>query len=172
VISRYPQVFSVKVNGLYDKAKFFQTNMALTQWREVSYIISMFPPVLWLSEDNLLEKASFLKKELDVNEAEFRDILITYPQILGLAVTRNLRPKVNFLLDDSGAGLTRDQLKEFVSYQPALLAYSLEGRIRPRIMQMRKHYISFAYAPPHLMSYSDSKFEEWFNTQVSTWSIN
>jgi len=172
VLSRYPQVFSVKVNKLVDKANFIKDAMGLDQWHEVSYVISMFPPVLWLSEDNLSKKVAFLKNEFQLDSEELTYIILTYPQVLGLGVEQNLRPKLNFLLDiENGAGLTPNELKEFTLYQPALLAYSLDGRIRPRITLMKQHSITFAYSPPHLMSFSNSKFNEWLDTQTSTWSI-
>lgn len=173
VISRNPQVFSVKVEKLVDKANFLKFIMGLDQRHEVSYVVSMFPPVLWLSAENLSEKIIFFKTECLLDSDEFADIVLTYPQLLGLGVEQNLRPKIHFLLDsENGAGLTRKELKDFFLYQPALLAYSLDRRIRPRITLMKQHSITFAYAPPHLMSYSNIKFEEWLDTQTSTWSIN
>jgi hypothetical protein len=68
-------------------------------------------------------------------------------------------------------GLTRDQLKEFVMYQPALLGYSLENRIKPRIRQMQERNIFFYYCPKNIMSYTDNKFHIWISAQESTWSI-
>mmetsp|Transcript_28367 Transcript_28367/g.42421 ORF Transcript_28367/g.42421 Transcript_28367/m.42421 type:complete len:168 (-) Transcript_28367:129-632(-) len=165
--------------------------------------------------------------------ADLRFMILSYPQVLGLSLEDNLRPKIDYLLADptttttttalveeenieevdlvleekqqqisdsqeegneiitlttteeeaaaamttttervgGGAGLTRDELKEFVLYQPALLAYSLEKRIRPRIGKMTENGIRFSYSPPHLMSMTDVKFNEWLTKQTSTWSI-
>ena len=122
---------------------------------------------------------------------------MTYPQILGLSVTNNLRPKIEYFLTPAaaelggrqpggppssvgggtvttgnsgvvpyapcdGAGLTREQLKDFMLYQPALIAYSLERRIRPRVCRLQENYIRFCYAPPYLMSLPDAKFNSWW----------
>ena len=153
-----------------DRAVFLQTRMGLSQslagseWLEVSYMVSGFPPVLWLSEENLLEKVEFLRNTFDFDSEEMRDVFVTYPQILGLGIETNLSRKVDFFLscvDAGGAGLTKNQLKEFVLYQPALLAYSLEKRIKPRIERLQLNCISYGYAPSYLMSYSDLKFEQW-----------
>jgi hypothetical protein len=38
--------------------------------------------------------------------------------------------------------LSQDQLREFVFYQPSLLAYSLENRLRPRIERMQEKNIN------------------------------
>jgi len=152
------------------KAQFLQSNLELnrspagSEWKDVSYVISGFPPILWLSEANLLDKVEFLRNKFDFDGEELRDVLVTYPQVLGLGIEQNLRAKVDFLLLDSesgGAGLTRAELKEFVLYQPALLAYSLEARIKPRIERLKENSISFSYAPPYLMSYSNVKFDQW-----------
>ena len=68
-------------------------------------------------------------------------------------------------------GLTKSELKDFVLYQPALLAYSLEGRLKPRITRMRDYNISFLYSPRNIMSYTDEKFQAWLSSQTSSWSI-
>lgn len=130
-------------------------------------------------------------------------MVMTYPQILGLSIDNNLRPKVHFLLTpvvepyeqhqmpqslspkvlnttisnysagaetnsdpdslslSGGAGLTREELKDFMMYQPALIAYSLDARIRPRIQRLQENNIRFCYAPPYLMSLPDDKFNSW-----------
>ncbi len=108
-----------------------------------------------------------------------RVIFLTYPQLLGLSIDKNVRPKINFFLspatkrsesndndDDNdeeeiGAGLSRDELKYLIMYQPALLAYSLEKRIKPRVRKLQKNYILYSYAPQYLMSLTDAKFEKW-----------
>jgi hypothetical protein len=59
-------------------------------------------------------------------------------------------------------GLSKRELKGFVLYQPALLAYSLEGRLKPRIRLMQENNISFCYCPKNIMSYTDKKFDSWY----------
>eukprot|EP00594_Rhizosolenia_setigera_P013638 CAMPEP_0178976632 /NCGR_PEP_ID=MMETSP0789-20121207/23956_1 /TAXON_ID=3005 /ORGANISM="Rhizosolenia setigera, Strain CCMP 1694" /LENGTH=115 /DNA_ID=CAMNT_0020665771 /DNA_START=335 /DNA_END=682 /DNA_ORIENTATION=+ len=113
------------------------------------------------------------------------------PQILGLSLECNLRPKIEFFLQDAdtvdetssfvdyyneaisgGGGLTREQLKEFVLYQPALLSYSLENRIAPRVKIMRDNDISLQFSPSYVLSMTDKKFEKWLDMQTSSWSIS
>jgi hypothetical protein len=170
IVMRYPQVFSVKVDGLRDRAQFIQSNMKLnrsqtrSEWLDVSFVISGFPPVLWLSELNLSEKVDYIQDEFDFDSEELRDVLVTFPQVLGLSIKKNLKPKIDFLsrsAENGGAGLSKEQLKEFVLYQPSLLAYSLEARIKPRIKRLSDSGVSFEYCPPYLMSYSNLKFEQW-----------
>jgi len=170
IVTRYPQVITIKVDGLIDRAQFLKSNLkggsmeCTSKWLDVSYMVSGFPPVLWLSETNLMEKINFLRKQFDFEDYELRDTLVTYPQILGLSIETNLQPKITFLLLDSakgGAGLTKEELKELVIYQPAIMGYSLEVRIKPRIQRMRDNYILFSYAPPTLLSFTNAKFDQW-----------
>lgn len=179
IVVRYPQVLTVNADSIVERARFLRSNFHFgcasgSEWLDVSNIISGFPPVLWLSEGNLVNKILFLQKEFDFRNEEMRDILVTFPQMLGLSTETNLRPKIDFLLlpsQSGGAGLSREELKELVLYQPAVLAYSLEGRIKPRVERMKKNFITLSYAPMSLMSFSDTKFDQWLLTQQLTWSI-
>ena len=162
------------------QANSLQKDLKLKQWSDVSHVVSGFPPLLWLKRETIMEKVNFLREALGINDdikeqqEELRDLFVTYPQILGLSLENNLRPKIDYFLafpldDDNqisnggGAGLTRLKLKEFVLYQPSLLGYSLEKRIRPRIAKLQENFISFGYAPPYLMSLSDEKFRQWYD---------
>jgi hypothetical protein len=173
VIIRYPQVFSCKIEHLSLRAKYLEIACGLNNKLDVSWMISAFPPVLWLSEENLESKLSFLRDQFTFDKVELRDILVTYPQILGLSVEKNLTPKIEYLLDkENGGGLTTQELKDFVLYQPALLAYSLTSRIKPRVKKMNDSFIRLSYSPPSIMSLTDAKFDAWLQTQTSTWSIH
>lgn len=162
----------------------FKTGQHLSSLPRILYL---FPPLLWLSEQNMMTKIKFLSKELMLTNDETRNVIITMPQILGLSLECNLRPKIEFFLQDAdtvdetssfvdsdieadndyneaiigGGGLTREQLKEFVLYQPALLSYSLENRIAPRVKIMRDNDISLQFSPSYVLSMTDKKFEKW-----------
>lgn len=173
IARRYPQIFSHGVDEvLRPRAQFLHDRLDLKRRSDVSQIASKFPPIFWLSEENLLSKIDFLRTAMALKEDEMRDLLVTYPQILGLSLEGNLIPTVAFLLDEDGAGLTREQLNYFVLYQPALVAYSLANRIRPRIERMSACGISLSYSPPGIMSYTNSQFDEWLEMQTTSWSIS
>ena len=141
----YPHIFSHSIEKrLQPKVKFLcnGNNLGLNR-SELSQVAAHFPPLLWVSEENTQSKLDFLSDALDLSTAELRTIVVTYPQVLGLSLDKNLKPKTEFFLDDASSnnttfncGLSKRQLKEFVLYQPALLAYSLENRIKPRISRM------------------------------------
>lgn len=145
IVYTYPHIFSHSIEKrLQPKVKFLcnGNNLGLNR-SELSQVAAHFPPLLWVSEENTQSKLDFLSDALDLSTAELRTIVVTYPQVLGLSLDKNLKPKTEFFLDDASSnnttfncGLSKRQLKEFVLYQPALLAYSLENRIKPRISRM------------------------------------
>lgn len=165
VLLKYPQVLTHSVDlVLCPKLEFLQEFLNIPTAKQ---LVTHYPPLLWLSRDLLELKFQFLRTALDLTKEETEMVIETYPQILGLSVMNNLDPTISFLktiLED-------DQLRDFVLYQPALLAYSLENRIRPRIAQMKEVDISFAYAPAYLMSLPDVKFQQWLTMQSSSWSL-
>lgn len=65
-----------------------------------------------------------------MSQEEVGQIVMRYPTLMGLSIDNNLRPKLNYLVDEVKIDRTviRNQLKTC----PQLLAYSLEQRIKPR----------------------------------------
>jgi hypothetical protein len=184
----YPNVFSHSLDKTFIPKLAFLKELGLNR-SEVSQVVAKFAPTLWLSEENLRSKLDFLSESLGMKNFELRTVVLTYPQILGLSIESNLTPKMRFFLDpeefdnDSvmasqndestfvNCGLTKSELKDFVLYQPALLAYSLERRLKPRILRMQDYNISFLYSPRNIMSYTDEKFKAWLSSQTSSWSL-
>jgi mTERF domain-containing protein len=181
MLVRYPKITTVPIGKLGTRAKFLESALGLKGQLDISYVITGFPPTLWLGEENIMNKVYVLCRELELEEDDLRNIMVTYPNILGYSIENNILPKFQFLLGDFkpnsgtdvamdqammgetciGAGMTRQELKEFVLYQPSLLGYSLENRIRPRIAQMQQLSIRLPYAPLYLMSWTDVKFRKW-----------
>lgn len=175
VIVTYPNVFShslektllPKVDYLCNKMS--EKSLGLKR-SELSQVVAKFPPTLWLSESNLQSKLDFISESLDLTDRDLRTIVVSYPQILGLSLERNLRPKIEFFLqpDDErsrsftqeipiNCGLTKSQLKEFVMYQPALLAYvsayihhspSCTPYCPPLMFQLIKYSVIFVLCKP------------------------
>lgn len=155
VLLKYPQVLTHSVDMvLKPKLVYLQKFLDIPTAKQ---LVTHYPPLLWLSSDLLEAKFTFLQDSLDLTKEETEMMIETYPQLMGLSILNNLEPTIGFLR----TCLSTEQLRDFVLYQPALLAYSLEQRIRPRLEQMNDLDIAFAYAPAYLMSMSDSKFQEW-----------
>ena len=159
MIIRYPQLLTHSVERvLQPKLKFLQTTLLeLNTYDSVRRVVAYFPPIFWLSQEILLHKVEYLKRKLDLSPEEIRGVVLTFPQVLGLSVDQNLEPTIDFYR----TCMTEKQLKDFFLYQPSLLAYSLEKRIKPRIEILQATGIEFAYSPPSLMSFTDYKFQQW-----------
>jgi mTERF domain-containing protein len=158
MVESYPQVLQYSVETTWiPKLTFLKTSLHLERSKDAAHIVSSYPPTLWLRDELLQNKLDFLETTLELNKAELRYVATSFPQLLGLSVDQNLRPTCQFLLEN----MSLEQLREFCLYQPSLLAYSLEGRLRPRIERMRENAIFFGYSPPYLMSLSDEKFQQW-----------
>lgn len=155
VLLKYPQVLTHSVETvLKPKLAYLEEYLDIPTAKQ---LVTHYPPLLWLSSDLLERKFAFVQESLDLTRQEMESVVETYPQIMGLSIENNLQPTIAFLQ----TCLSTEQLRDFVLYQPALLAYSLSNRIRPRLEQMKELDISFAYAPAYLMSMTDAKFEGW-----------
>jgi len=62
-------------------------------------------------------------------------MVLGMPQVLGLGLNGNIKATVQYYLD---VGVGVGQLGEAVMDSPSLLAYSLEGRIKPRVREMEE----------------------------------
>jgi mTERF domain-containing protein len=159
MVESYPQVLQYSVQTVWKpKLKFLETSiLQLERSKDAARMVSSYPPILWLRQDLLSDKLDFLQATLELSKAELRYLVTSFPQLLGLSIEQNLKPKCQFLLQH----MSLEQLREFCLYQPSLLAYSLAGRLRPRIGLLRSHAIEIGYSPPYLMSLSDEKFQQW-----------
>lgn len=159
MIESYPQLLSHSVETkLKPKLAFLAASLKLTRRQDAVHIVSTFPPIFWLQADLLQDKMDFLQTALQLDDDELSFLITSFPQVLGLSIEQNLKPKLAFLLQH----LTMEQLREFIAYQPSLLAYSLENRLRPRIDLMEKNGIAIGYSPRYLMSLTDAKFHQWY----------
>jgi len=180
------------------KLKFLHESLRLNNQDETTQMITLFPSILLYSISTLHQKIDFFTKEMKMNQYELRHILVCMPSLLGLSEESNLRPKINYLLQsedkredyihnehgttrysnendsgwerERGGILTLEELKEFVLAEPALLAYSLEGRIIPRLKKLDEASISLPFAPKKVMCWKDAKFQKWIIEQSETWT--
>jgi hypothetical protein len=160
MLESYPQLLFHSPLEMKRKLAFLATSLELSRRQDAVHIVSSFPPIFWLRAELLQEKMDFLQSDLHLDTDELTFLVTSYPQVLGLSIEQNLRPKLSFLLNH----LTMEQLKEFIAYQPSLLAYSLENRLRPRIELLKTKSIEFRYSPRYIMSLTDAQFQKWYVT--------
>lgn len=126
-------------------------------------ILLQAPQIVGLDmEKNVLPKIQILKKDLGLdpyNETgEVRKLIVGMPTLLLCSVENNLGPKIQYLKSQFGTEMT----KEIVLMQPALLGYSLENRIQPRLDRLTQQ----GHNPRKITSVlplSQEKFEIWIS---------
>jgi len=87
VISGYPQLLTYSVeNNLRPSLAFLsaQLKVELTNSQDLSRLVVGFPPVLWLSKENLLPKIEFLRIGMRLTDDELQILVLKFPQALGL----------------------------------------------------------------------------------------
>ncbi|VAI52720.1 unnamed protein product [Triticum turgidum subsp. durum] len=81
--------------------------------------------VAFLSEDKIAAKVEHLKKTFRWSDAEVGIAVSKAPKLLTMSI-ESLQRRSEFLISEVGLEMT------YIVYRPAMLMYSLEGRLRPR----------------------------------------
>ncbi|VAI52719.1 unnamed protein product [Triticum turgidum subsp. durum] len=81
--------------------------------------------VAFLSEDKITTKVEHLKKTFRWSDAEVGIAVSKAPKLLTMSI-ESLQRRSEFLISEVGLEMT------YIVYRPAMLMYSLEGRLRPR----------------------------------------
>jgi mTERF domain-containing protein, mitochondrial len=139
----------------------YELGMEASQVKRVMY---QAPSVIGLSmENNVKHKVSFLRDSFQLTDLELRHVLSGMPTLLCCNVDTNLRPKVEYLskvFGDSGGGNCVDELREAILKLPAVLGFSLEKRIQPRmerLLEIGGHPLGITIGIPM----KDKAFEAW-----------
>ena len=89
------------------------------------------------------------------------------PTLLSLSIDNNLKPKAAYLRERLG----QEELSNALLRMPALLGYSLENRIRPRLEKILKAKISCEKITVAITLKEDA-FDEWLKRQIQNRSKN
>ncbi|VAH42177.1 transcription termination factor MTERF15, mitochondrial-like [Triticum dicoccoides] len=81
--------------------------------------------VAFLSEEKITTKVEHLKKTFKWSDAEVGIAVSKAPKLLTMSI-ESLQRRSEFLISEVGLEMT------YIVYRPAMLMYSLEGRLRPR----------------------------------------
>jgi len=114
--------------------------------RLLAQMLASNPDILTLSiESNLTPKFEYFTQTIGFTRAQLCHILLKRPQIVALSLERNIFAKMDVfmsprrrietvMLDEQcGLGLTKVELRHWITENPQVLTCTLETRIRPRI---------------------------------------
>jgi len=126
-------------------------------------VIARSPHVLGLSEAHMLEFMAFVVDEVGVERAKLEKMLLYSPQLLGLSVKGNLRPKIRFLIEE--VGVAREHIGKVIGTFPNILGYSVEANMRPKLDYLARHVLEVPmvklgrvlFKCPQLLGYSLEK---------------
>ncbi|KAL7575940.1 hypothetical protein ACA910_000736 [Epithemia clementina (nom. ined.)] len=171
IVLAYPRITTHSLSTIKHTAGWLRYNELNFTGAQVKRILFQAPQACALKDSNLWSKIHFLKQALGLEDddndganEDLKKILVGMPRLLVLNVDQNLKPKVLFLREAFQGNL--EVLRAAVVRLPALLGYSLEGRIRPRMESILRHGL-----PPSSITVGipmrQDKFESWLEARSS-----
>ena len=167
-LTRYPQLLSLSVDQTYlPKIQFLEQHLHLNRKGDVLKVMKNFPPIVWLSFDNLLAKIEFFSTPTPHgcglhNPADLRSFVLAFPQVLGLS-TDNLQQTVRFYHESGLGTTTKNGLSGVLSSAPHFLAYSIPRRLNPRKQRMLEHGIEVKYSSTKWITDKDEVFDRYLD---------
>lgn len=90
------------------------------------------------------------------------------PQVLGLSLLKNLQPSLTYLKEQIGVQSCVESCADF----PSILVYSLEGRIKPRVEELKRRGFEPRFVQPYVLGLGEERWKKWLEKQGMTWTIN
>ena len=127
--------------------------------------VSMSEPIVWgLPIDELKARVIYLVESMELDLEELQLILTSFPKLFTLQVETNLKPTIEFFLNQT----TKGDLRDYVMECPSVLACSLESRIQPRDDVLRGiGFDSVCDTPAYIMLLSDPRFRDWIDKSLN-----
>ena len=133
VVLRLPSVLGYSFANLEPKLAALQQRLGLSE-AELKKVVLGRPTTLGNSfEESLEPSLAALQQRLGLSEAELKKVVLGLPAVLGLSFEKNLLPKLDFLQEECCLTGEVKELRDRIVTAPAMLSYSLEGRLRPRV---------------------------------------
>jgi len=156
-----PQILGCSVEKNLRPKLELLVEMAGIEREQLPLVISRAPHVLGYSPSNIAHFLIFLLHELKVEQKKVARLLTTSPQLLGLSVEKNIRPKIKFLREEVGITNVGQVIGSF----PNILGYSVENNMRPKLEYLAQHILKVPMSKlgrplekcPQLLGYSLEK---------------
>ena len=168
ILLNYPRILTYSVSSnLRPNISYFTDRLDLKP-RDVPVLLKGFPPLAWLRKEDLERKLEFLETELGYDKEDMRGMILRMPQVLGLSLEKNLKPSLEYLREEIGEASLRESCKEF----PSVLVYSLEGRVRPRVEELKRRGFEPRFVQVYVLGLGEERWKKWLEKQGETWTIN
>jgi len=134
VVLRLPALLGLSIKGNMDpKLDYVQKRLSLDE-NDLKKVVMRFPQIFTLGVEGTLEpKLKYLQERLSVDEEELSYMIRRMPALFGYKIDLNLEPTIKFYEDLVGVETT----KKLILGRPALVTYSLEKRLKPRLDDAR-----------------------------------
>jgi mTERF domain-containing protein len=158
-----PQILGCSVDKNLRPKLELLVEMAGVQREQLPNMISRAPHILGYSPMNIARFLIFLLHEIGVEQDRVVRLLTLSPQLLGLSVENNLRPKIRFLVEE--VGISEKALGHVIGSFPNILGYSVEHNMRPKLEYLADEMLKVPMAKlgrplekcPQLLGYSLEK---------------
>ena len=134
LVRKLPAVLLLSIDdNLNPKLNWIQSRLDVND-AQLSKITRTLPSILGFSISTLEPTLKWLQESLELDDAGLTKLIVTQPSLLSQNIDTNLEPTLIFYIDCIG----ESESKQLVTRIPALFAYSLEKRLKPRLEQARE----------------------------------
>lgn len=162
ILLKFPRLVSHSLRKIKYAVGFFRFELGLSA-EQVQRVLSGAPTILGLNvEENIKVKVNYLQDALALDAEQLRALLVAIPTVLGLNPKANVEPKIEFLRQHFSS---QEELRDAVLRMPALLIYSLNNRIQPRMISILDGGID-AYAITAAIPLKEDDFETWLQRRI------
>jgi hypothetical protein len=134
LITKAPSILGMSIpENIEPKMDWLQQRLHLND-AQVSKIVRRITTIFNYSITDKMEPTlKWLQGRLSLDGDELTKLILSQPSMLGCSISTNLEPTLDFYKECIGIEGT----KELLARNPALLTYSLESRLKPRLEQLR-----------------------------------
>ena len=158
VFERAPQVISLDIDGnISRKIRFLRGDSNSAGSTKYGLINDVFP-LTNVANSNVNNKNNNDGVRLFFSDEDIRTIITKNPTLLLCNIERNLRPKVEYLLMRFEGDIY--EVMDVILVLPALLSYSLDKRLKPRLESIHDVGVSLRSITVGI-TLTEERFNEW-----------
>jgi mTERF domain-containing protein len=159
ILLKFPRLMSHSMFKIKHVVGYLRFQLGMNA-KEVKRVLFQAPQVISLNTDEkVASKVAFLRDAFGLtNGSDLRKVIAGMPTVLLCNTEDNVRPKAEYLLGEFGGD--RMEMRQAVITLPTLLGYSLEKRIKPRMLQI----LDSGMEPIKItigITMTEEKFQEW-----------